>query len=179
MTSKKSSLSFSVFINAKTAELREYLKAVQFIATNKKLMLSSNVERHIKKLIVCIKALTKLQKNKWELIEEPTEEDSLALVTWRKQLLIEKSYIKLGIVGDLAELFPHVTRLYYRWEPYEPVAYRLTIPTLPYLYVKPKCLPLPQQLRELKQVMLKDGNVAWISPQILKKIQNFLASLQT
>jgi len=170
--------SFSILINEKIAELSKFLQVAQFVAERDYLALSSNVEEYIQKLAIAIKQLQKLQQEGWQISKKPVDGTVYhAISTWGEKLLIERLYIKLGIVVDLALLFPFVTRVYY--DDTTPIAFRLSIPSLPYIYVKPKCLPLPKGKKQLKQVMLKDGNVAWLEPSTLEKIRKFLTNLNS
>jgi len=164
---------FSALINAYTAKLKQYLQAIQFVSTSDKLVLDRSVESEVKRLVSTIRALTSLKKAGWKLTPEPENSDYEHRV-WLPggKAAVEPRHIEWGIVGDLAELAEHIYYIYQKAG--KPIAYRLKLPSC-HIYVKPRFLPIPQYNIKMLQVQLKDGNVAWLTPETLRKIQQLLS----
>jgi len=128
----------------------------------------------VQKLVTStIRALTSLKKAGWKLTPEPENSDYEHRV-WLPggKAAVEPRHIEWGIVGDLAELAEHIYYIYQKAG--KPIAYRLKLPSC-HIYVKPRFLPIPQYNIKMLQVQLKDGNVAWLTPETLRKIQQLLS----
>jgi hypothetical protein len=156
------------------AELYTTLQQIQALPPTT--VLDNEVEAYIVALVKTIKVLRFLLRDKWETCSEPEQEVVYIRSDNEQRLIVTRRMLRRNVVGDILALKTIIIpyKLYVSSDVGEEV-YQLDLPIdYVHIYVKAKHLSLPQPTTKLTKVLLKDGNVAWLTSNMLKKVQSML-----
>jgi len=170
--------SLSILLADYQAKLKKYLLSVQYAVKNK-MEVEAGVEHQIKFIVSTIKQLQYLIKHDYKRCLPFGEDEISYSYWWTSEDSITTKDIERDIVTDLATFKKGKIRVAKAEKAIgdSEVRIQLELPIGQSIWVKAQQKPIPSEKINLKQVTLKDGNIAWLSPSTLTKIQKFLANL--